>query len=728
MTAEGAPFYQGPVRWLTGLADGELDGFALVSWPELVGGWIARTRSMGMRRPSLESAAQPWLDWLGEVDRLAVVGVDLDGPAAAADLLGFVVEPATRRGVELVVEARQAIENLDEGAFVEPEFGYPHSLERLRWALRGAQPIRQAPARLPDTGFDPDPTQAAAVNADDGVVQVIAPAGSGKTTVLVERARELRRRGVPAETIACLTFNRAAKEELADRLQGAGVGDIDTFTFHGLAYRILADAGVLPKDLKIGEPTPAQWRRLASIAKAKAGTGVWIEPAGAAEKLSQIKLGLLLTSERYAAAVAESDDPQKRTMAALYNAHEEMQRERGRMDFDDLVLKAVLLLRDDEGVRERWQAGYHQVLVDEYQDIEPAQELIVRIVAAPHDQLFCVGDEDQMLYAFRRASIERIIGLDDLYPGLQRVAFDTNYRCPAKLVEASRALIAVNRVRFPKQIEPDPNRTDRGAINLRPLIRQADAAADIAVLLKAKQPAEVAVLARTTNALRPVALACADLGVPIDGSDRLFEPTGAQLALQQHLRLSSCEDAADAISTLRGPGGLDAWFEETDDLGGLDQFECEVLERAEEDAAGRTPAEFLADLEHQAEALRAIRKNHAIELLTIHGAKGRQWPHVILVACDEGTLPHVRSARVEPSQEARGEGIEAERRLGYVAFTRAQQRLDLHYDRQRPSPFLREAGVMPRSTRPPRVPPALLHPHSTPSLRRKLAALLRRRA
>ncbi len=793
---EAAPFYTGPVRWRTRFGEGELDEFTVVEWPQLVDGWIARARSTGMRRTSLASAAQEWLDWLGEVDHLAVVDVELETAADVADLLGFVVEPATRRGVELAIEAAQEVDDLKGAGFFETDFGYPYSLERLRWRLRGVRLARQSVPRLSDTGFDPDPTQAAAVQASDGVVQIIAPAGSGKTTVLVERVRELRRRGVPAQAIACLTFNRAAKEEMEKRLQAAGVGSVEAYTFHGLGRRILVDAGKFSKAQKIGTPSLSQWRRLCVIAKKRAEDGVWIEPTEAAEQLSHIKLGLLQTPEQYAAAATEGGDPQELTMAALYEAHEEMQRKDGRVDFDDLVLHAVLLLREDEQVRGQWQTRFQQLLVDEYQDIEPAQELIVRIIGAPHDQLFCVGDEDQTLYAFRRASVERIICLDGLYPGLQRVSLGINYRCPAKVVEASRVLIDLNRVRFPKTIESNPRRTDDGAIGLHPVERQAEDAGETAKLLKSKARGEVAVLARTTNTLRPLALACADLGVSIDGNPRLFEPTGARLALQQHLHLalnpeeatpklvarvcqtparslnrgsertvaqrlcegkrfdvafervpapgrgrgfllapgelftllSDCETAVEAVTLLRHEGGFDEWFEESDDMSGLDQFEAEVLERAEQDAAGLTPREFLEDLEFQAEKLRAIRdKDNGIEFLTIHGAKGRQWPHVIVIGCDEGTMPHARALKVEPEKEARGEGIEGERRLAYVAFTRAEQRLDLHYDRDRPSPFIADAQLLPQASRTARKPPPVPQPPGLAQAKSGLGRLFTRR-
>ncbi len=758
-----SPFFDGPARWLLNPSDESLEGFEQVPWPWLRKGWVAEARKAGMSRSSLESAAKEWLDWLGKVDRLAVVDVHLDGPAAAAEILGFAVEPARRRGIELIVGADHTLEELDDLAFVEPDFGYAYSLERLRWRLAEQRPSRSHPAALPDSGFQPDHTQAQAVAAGAGVVQVIAPAGSGKTTVLVERVRELRRRGVSAQRIACVTFNRAAAGELKERLAGAGVGDVSAFTFHGLGYRVLLEARMLPPEQQVGAPTLGQWRMLAMSAKNEVGEdGVWLDPARAKGALSDIKLGRLMTAEQYAASVSGASDEEARTMAALYKAYDELQRERKQVDFDDLILKAVMVLREDAQARATWQTRFHHLLVDEYQDIEPAQELLIRLIAAPHDELFCVGDEDQTLYAFRRASVERIICLDGLYPGLQRVALGVNYRCPPSVVAASRTLIAVNQVRFPKIIEPDPSRQQRDAIDLRPVAKALEAAGLVAQTLATQVRGAVVVLARTTNALRPVALVCADQGVPIDGPDRLFEPVGARRALEDHLRLAvaprqadvglvrrvcqapgrglkggaravatqlqagesfanafqgvdapkrgggkllapgelftqlgECSDGAAAIALLRGAGGLDDWFADEDRMGGLDQFECEVLEQAERDAAKLTPREYLDELERQARKLKLSRdKENGIELSTIHGAKGRQWPRVIVVACEEGTLPHVRSQEVSAEDLARGEGLEAERRLAYVAFTRAQERLELYYDKARPSRFLREAGLI----------------------------------
>ncbi|MGB7160167.1 MAG: UvrD-helicase domain-containing protein [Tepidisphaeraceae bacterium] len=789
MTTSGVYQGRGVVRWVSDVTADELSGYEVVEWPGLYAeaGEITLARGSGVRRTRLESPVAEWFSWLREADAVAVVGVVLDSVRALEDLVGFVIEPAIRCGVALLVCADAHPDDLDDAAFVEPAFGYPYSLDRLRWLLRSPQQVREAPEALPDTEFAPDEQQALAVHAGGGVVQIIAPAGSGKSTVLVERVRELRRRGVPARRIICVTFNRAAAGDLRVRLKRAGVGDVSARTFHGLGRMLLEAEGRLPDN--IDPPTLAQWRRLAARAKAQVGKdGVWLDPGEAQTAVSDVKLGKLMSAEQYASTITEETGGRERTVAELYRLHEDLMREQSQYDYDDLILRALLLLREDHVVRERWQGRFEQFLVDEYQDIEPAQELLVRLLAAPEDQLFCVGDEDQTLYAFRRASVERIILLDQLYPGLQRVPLETNYRCPPLVVAASSRLISVNRVRFPKSISHGGHHDHAGVINLVPVSKPGAAAGDIARVLATRTRADIAVLARTSNLLRPVALACADQGVPIDGPDKLFEATGARRALAQHLQLALapgkatadlvsgvcrtpsrglpdgqaqpiaeqlqagasfeeafakvpaptrgrgkllapgtlfaqlrvCVDAAEAVRLLRGAGGLDDWFSQADGLGSLDPCECEALERAQADAAALTPQQLLAHLNNQAQRLKAIRaRGTGIELATIHGSKGRQWPHVIVVGCDEGQLPHSLSQQVSAAEERRGEGTEAERRLAYVAFTRAGHTLELHYDKERPSTFLREAGLIarPRVQRP--------RPRKTPRTRERPAPAAR---
>ena len=125
---------------------------------------------------------------------------------------------------------------------------------------------------------------------------------------------------------------------------------------------------------------------------------------------------------------------------------------RGAIDFDDLVVRAGDLLETDPRVRLRWQARFAHVCVDEFQDVDAAQLRLVRLLAAPEDNLFVVGDDDQTIYAWRLADVRRILRFSVDYPAARRVMLATNYRCPPPVVEASARLVATNRERFAKPI------------------------------------------------------------------------------------------------------------------------------------------------------------------------------------------------------------------------------------------------------------------------------------
>ncbi|HEY1538811.1 MAG TPA: ATP-dependent helicase [Solirubrobacteraceae bacterium] len=748
-------------------------GWAVVAFDELLRG--ARDTGSGARAPrtSLANPAQAWLHRLVATPRMAVVGVRLTTLPELRVLHGHVLEPASTSGIRLLVQSEQRLRTLVEEDFVDPGFGYAYTLERaLATAMRlfvgrGEPP---APRACGSPREDLDVEQRRAVAAHDGVVQVIAPAGSGKTTVLVERVRELHRRGVAPGQILCATFNKAAATELQQRLELAGVGGVRARTFHGLGLWLLVEEGVVD-GAATRSPTLNQWKRLCALAARDEGT--WIEPIQARAAVSDAKLGLLATAAEYRAHVARLENGA--VLARIYELYEEMQRASGAIDFDDHVMLAVRALRDDGALRARWQARFAQVLVDEYQDVEPAQELLVRILAAPQDGYFCVGDEDQTLYGWRRASVRRMIDLDLAYPGLQRISLAHNYRCPPEVVSASRRLVERNVVRFPKPIESAPGRADGGtrALELREDVDHRAGAGRIARALAGRRRGDVVVLARTTNLLTTVALACIAPQVRISAPRAVFEPSGSRRALEAYLRLMAdlgsarpedvaivcrapgrglpldCEDevaarlcagrtfaaafaglATDArgrarlqdagqvldvlagiaqadrfVSHLRAAGGLDAYFaayERT--FGDAEQVELEILDQIAAEARDRTVSQLSALLDARAHALRDIRDDErGIELSTIHGAKGREWPEVWVFGCDEGQLPHGLALQATAEQTAAGEGLEAERRLAYVAFTRARERLVVCATESAPSRFASEAGLAPKR---PYAPPA----------------------
>jgi DNA helicase-2/ATP-dependent DNA helicase PcrA len=738
---------------------------------------IACSRKTRTRRTSIENPAQDWLDRVGQSPRLAVLGVKLRDLDDLAALHGFVLDPALRAGAALAIESEQRLTRLPAERFIDPDFAYSYTLERAIDAAtrlyRGSS-APPHPAQMPDLAhahFEADREQLRAINAHDGIVQVIAPAGSGKTAVLIERVRELLRRGVPADRILCTTFNRDARLELEQRLRAAGVPSVSARTFHSTGLWLMREEGLARRN-GIREASFNQWRRLCALALRE--TGRWLDPADARAAIGAAKLGLLATPREFADQAHR--DSEGETVAYLYELYERQLAEDQVHDFDDLVLGAVRALREDAELRRRWQSRFSQVLVDEYQDIEPAQELLVRILAAPQDGFFCVGDEDQTLYGWRRASVRRILDLDLAYPGLERIALAHNYRCPPGVVEASRRLIEHNEIRFPKEIQAKSVPPGDLALRLSMHETQPDGADEIAALLAGHTRGEIVVLARTTNLLRTVALGCSVLGVRIAAPERVFESAGARGALEAYVRLCGDPTSADAedvarvcrapgrglpldaeqqvaaslragrpftesfatvaagarqrarldeagvtldalarvtdagrfVRYLRGPGGLDDYFGEHERaFGGTERIEVEVLEQASREASGKTVEEYAALLQSRSDALAAIRDDeHGIELTTIHRAKGRQWPEVHVFGCDEGQLPHARSLEVSPQERAAGEGIEAERRLAYVAFTRAQRGLTLHWTTETASRFLTEAGlVAPVTVAPPPPPP-----------------------
>jgi UvrD/REP helicase N-terminal domain len=275
-------------------------GLELIEFTTLRREIVAPARSLDGRRESIDNPAQDWLDRVARANRLAVLGVwirDLDDLAV---LHGYVLEPALRSGTALVIESEQRLTRLPPEGFVDPDFAYPYTLERAIDAAtrlyRGFSVVRPS-GSIPPAAVKLDAEQRRAVDAHDGVVQVIAPAGSGKTAVLIERVRELLRRGVPAEQILCTTFNRDARVELDDRLRAAGAQSVAARTFHSIGWWLMREEGLARRN-GVREPSFNQWRRLCAIGLRE--TGTWVEPADARAAISGIKLGLLATPREFA--------------------------------------------------------------------------------------------------------------------------------------------------------------------------------------------------------------------------------------------------------------------------------------------------------------------------------------------------------------------------------------------------------------------------------------------
>jgi superfamily I DNA/RNA helicase len=496
------------------------------------------------------------------------------------------------------------------------------------------------------------PDQRAAATADPGPVLCIAPAGSGKTTTLVARIAWRIATGTRPDRMCAVTFNRRAAVELEERLVsaleplGVAPGIVRVRTFHALGREILADGGV---------DVSRVVERVALLTELAGGP----LPPAALRHLDDGFTRLALDPERG----PPSDDRVTHAAWAHYRA---ALRERGAIDLDDLVARAPPMLRDNPALLERWRDRAAVLFVDEAQDLDRTQlELAVLLVGATRD-IFLVGDDDQTIYAWRLADVRRVLGLAASLPGLRRVDLVTNHRCPPEVVRRAARLVDHGRERFAKRIFPSPRAS--GTLTLAP--DTGDDVARARRLLSAwygRLDGGYAVLARTNAELAPLAAVALETGIGYRADDdglALDDPGLAPLLAGV---------PADRPPLLGLPATTEPIVRSS--LGWAAPFSTvEELRTAVEETRVRRAA---------------LRTDDArLVLATVHGTKGLEFDHVAVVGLDDGTFP---SRRALEDADDPGRVLEEERRLAYVAWTRARRSLTLVYDPDAPSIFMREA-------------------------------------
>lgn len=516
------------------------------------------------------------------------------------------------------------------------------------------------------------PDQRAAATAPPGPLLCIAPAGSGKTTTLVARAAWLIATGTPPDAIRAITFNKRASVEMTERLDAAvaplGVvrGTVRVRTFHALGREILRDAGVPVEPLV---DRPAVLREVAP----------WANDAARLQLetlISRLKVELGVT----AAAVAA--DPQAGPMASTFVAYEAAVEASGGLDFDDLILRSIARLESDEGLLTRWRSRCRELLVDEVQDVDRAQLRLALLLAAPANRIFLVGDDDQSIYGWRLADVRRILGLAEQLPGLRRVDLEVNYRCPRPVVERAVRLVEHNGERFAKRIRPGPTAT--GSLVLAPDASDETVRLERAVRTWPEDDSTRAILARTNRELLPAVAVALELGLPFRAPrielllddprlDELLHRAMATADAREspllslgRLRRAIAADPAAGAQDRELATALLAWAGGFSNLG---RFAAAVTE-------ARTD---LADLR---------RDDAPLTLATAHATKGLEFDHVVVLGMEAGRFP---SGRTVAEAEDPVRAYEEERRLAYVAWTRARRTLTLLYDPTVPSPVLLEA-------------------------------------
>ena len=634
--------------------------------------------------------------------------------------------------------------------------------------------------------------QRVAAEIGGGPIRVVAGAGTGKTAVIAERFRRLVASGVPAGSILVMTFTERAAAEMRQRIEGLiGEAAVAVGTFHSIAmgwlradgrtvgvpagFRILAGAErwILARELmwNLGDSALAGDERPDDLV------------APVLQMLERMKQELVAIG-RLAAWAKSSDDQERAELmqacVRLFRVYEKECRRRRLLDFEDLLVLAVRMLEENAALLDRYTSRYLHVLVDEYQDLNLAQERLVELIAS-RSQPFVVGDDDQSIYRFRGASRASLERFHDRFPQARTITIGRNRRSSRRIVSSAAALIGHNPDRLPKQLlstVPGP----QVELWLCPdgATESAAIAAHAAALVKrGTSLSEIAVLCRTNAIARPVASALAAEGLPhvvIGGHGfhdrpeirdviallRVLRDTGDVVAMARALtRPPSSLEPTIALTVLRDRGELspleaikawppaaafaqlleglaaealrldvrDLFFELMNRTRYLDVIAptLEPSEAARVTANVSRFAEMIAEFcETSDDRSLATYMHHldlvllsgedeepapvetagdAIYVMTIHQAKGLEFDAVFVPGLVEGRLPQSgRSPRfelppavLEPLVRGREDVVGEERRLLYVAMTRARRHLYLtrasHYEggrRWRDSRFLDE--------------------------------------
>ncbi len=596
-----------------------------------------------------------------------------------------------------------------------------------------------------------NPAQLDAVKATEGPVLVIAGAGSGKTRTLVFRVARLVEMGIDPHSILLLTFTRKAASEMlrrASTLLDGRCDDVAGGTFHSFANIVLRRHGAaLGMESGFTILDRGDSEDVVNLVRARLGLDKKEKRFPRKQTIASIfsmavnrSLPLAdLIESSYAHLFEHADD-----LAALRAEYDTYKRERALLDYDDLLIFLHRLLQSREDVRDELSRLYRFIMVDEYQDTNPLQAAIVRLLAAQHDNVMAVGDDAQSIYAFRGASFRNIMDFPDLFAGARIITLEENYRSTQPILDATNLIISRAKERYSKTLF-----TSRGD-GASPLLVAAEnenyqsrfICQRILELREEGVPLpEIAVLFRSSFHSFDLELELARHDIPfvkrggfkfietahvkdalahlrIVANPRdavswyrvllILEGIGPQRAQSLVAELTTCADPADRLeaesgraysTSLRALAGLlrnvrQASAMPESQLSQVLQYYDPHLKRLHRDDYPKR----CKDLEHMVsiaaryQALDSLLADLALDppsdsvgdvvaidepegmltLSTIHSAKGLEWHSVFILWAVDGRFPSMQSMHSDAE-------LEEERRLLYVAATRAKENLYISY-------------------------------------------------
>ena len=588
--------------------------------------------------------------------------------------------------------------------------------------------------------------QKQAVLHREGPLLIVAGAGAGKTKTITHRIAHLIESGVPAHRILAVTFTNKAAGEMRERVKKLLGTARETqgkpllLTFHSLGVRILREfheAAGVPRSFSIWDRDDS----MKALKRILSELGSDMTPKSALAAISRQK-GDGISGSEFAAAAS---DYRSRALVRAWDEYEKTLQKEGALDFDDLLLRTLLLLRNTKDVLAKLQDRWTHITIDEYQDTNRSQYELARLLAGERRNLCVVGDTDQNIYSWRGADIEHLLGFEKAFPGATVVTLEENYRSTRTILAAANSVIEKNTRRTPKILRTEnptgepiffygaQNEVDEAwfvAQTAAHLIEKGTPAAKIAVLYREnfqsrvleeaflhigvpyrvlgtrfferKEVKDVLAYLRaainpagTTDIARIIAvpprgigkitlekmLAGNENGVPASARAKIASFKDTLIAIRQAIHTAP---ASEAVRFTLEASGMEAMFKK-DPLEGEERLgnvyelvnlttkydhmlSPEGIERLLEEAALQSEQDQL-DIETERRD-----RTDGVTLMTVHASKGLEFDAVFVTGLEQGLFPWVKDDDRDPEEE---------RRLFYVAVTRAAKRLFLSYARER---------------------------------------------
>lgn len=571
-----------------------------------------------------------------------------------------------------------------------------------------------------------NPEQQAAVTTTDGPLIVLAGAGSGKTRVLIHKVLYLmQEKKVKGEHILMVTFTNKAASEMKDRIDRALQNTQERYqlpvvgTFHSLCARILRQYGKfvgLSFAFRIYD-TEDQLEVIKQAYEILDYTAREIKPRSVLHTISDAK-NQMIDPETYL-SIARGNF--QKSAAQVYSVYQRLLKEQDAVDFDDLLLKIIELFKNNPDVLSMYQDQFKYILVDEYQDTNPAQYVLTKLLSGKHRNICIVGDFSQSIYSFRGADYRNLEKFLIDFPEAKKLSLSQNYRSTQPILDAAYAVISHNTMHPVLSLWTDKkvgeklelyladNEHNEAEFIIEKIIerKQHDpsfALSDAAVLYRTNAQSRsleetflhhtmpyVLVGGTRFYARREVKDAVSFLSYLVNQKDRValkrIEKLGKKRLSLFLEYLKKFMEAGDMTETPT-IDILDEVLKETTYLGMYDPKDPEDRNRLENIKELRSVAiefpnviEFLENIalveqEYVPQTKDKNARANAVTFMTIHAAKGLEFKMVFLIGMEEGLFPHVQST-LEP------DGIEEERRLAYVGITRAKEKLYLTFTRRR---------------------------------------------